>query len=291
MGPARGGNMSILLLFFALFSFAQPVDKNFQYTMDGDFQATLPGFPVPQTVHFTLLWNETDSTISGQYRDNLFSTGTPVTGTSGTNGKVFNTSFPIATQKVVKLSITTVATKVDGGTIPLMVFMKDMVDMTVDQYTTSGAVTIRTDYVPENQSCVTGFGEVRGYCGKYKGKLTEIMDSGNFCNLPDYSFLMELSNEARVNLYFYYSDTTIGIPTHALGAFDAIPLGPSISMNERHCGSLTGTNFPTTDCQTLRLSGSFSKLNDKKKFNGTYSIQDDTTKDSCSYSLILEAEE
>lgn len=281
--------MSLLLLFLAFFSFAQPIDKNYQYKMDGSFQATLPGDGVPHTVRFTLLWNEKDSAITGHYRDDLFTNGSPVVGTSGTTGKVFNTSFAKATQNVVKLSLTCVAPKVEGGTIPLMVFMKDRVDMTVDQYTTSGAVTVRTDYVPETQACVNGFGEVKGYCGMYKGSLTEIMDAGNFCSLTDYGFRMELSDEARVNLYFYYSDTTIGIPAHSLGALETVPLAPSISMNEKHCGNLVGTNFPGSSCQTLRLSGSFTKLNDKKRFNGTYSIQDDETKESCSYSLILEA--
>ena len=261
--------MSVLLLILSLFSFAQPLDKNFKYQMEGSFSTNLPGSSRSQEVRFTLLWNEKDNAISGHYRDDMFSNGSAVSGTTGPGGKVFSTSFSRRMQNVVKLIFTSIAEKVDGGTIPLMVFMKDHVDMTVDQNATSAAIQVRADFVDESESCVNGFGEVRGYCGLYKGGITEIMDGGNYCNLPDYGFRMELSSGARVNLYFYYSDTTVGIPTHSLGAFEVVPLAPAISMQERHCGKLVGTNFPTTGCQSLRLSGNFSKLNNKNRFSGT----------------------
>lgn len=283
--------MSLLLLFLTLFSFAQIEEKNYQYQMDGSFKATLPGLSESQNVNYSVLWNEKAGTISGVYRDNFFSSNSPVTGTSGASGRVYHTTFSRALQNVMKISITTVATNLDAGTMPLMIFLKDRVEMTLDQITTSAKVTVRTDYVPETDSCDAGFGEVKGFCGLYKGTFTELSDSANLCSLPDYGFKMELSKEARVTLYFYHSQFTIGIPTHNLGAFETVPLSPSFTISERHCGNLVGTSFPNSNCQTLRLSGSFSKLNDKNRFNGIYSIQDDVTKESCRYSLILEAED
>jgi hypothetical protein len=283
--------MSLLLLFLTLVSFAQKPTENFQYQMDGSYKANLPGLSESQQVNYSLLWNEKNGNIAGLYRDNFFSSNSPMTGISGAEGRVFNATFPRVIQNVFKISLTSVSTSLESGTIPLMIFLKDRVDMTIDQMTTSATLITRSDYRPETETCDSGFGELKGYCGLYKGTLTELNDSNNLCNLPDYGFRMELSKEGMIQFYFYYSEITIGIPSHSLGAFDSIPLSKTINMSERHCGSLVGTIFPNSNCQNLRLYGTFSRPNDKKKFNGTYSLQDIETNESCSYGLILESED
>jgi hypothetical protein len=280
--------MSLFLMLFHLFSWAIATDQNYKYKMEGSFRANLPGLLRFQDVRFTVFWNEKNGTLRGVYQDDLFTNATSFVGSSSSMGKVFSITLPAPVHNVMKLSLTTIADKMDQASIPLMIFMQDRLSMTVDEITTTAKVEVRNVIGDETPLCEEGFGELRGYCGTYKGKILEIIDPGNYCQLPEYGFRLVLSPQKRVDLFFYYSETTIGIPTHSLGLIETLPLAPYLSVSEKHCGTLVGTNFEASHCQTLKLSGNLSKLGNVKRFNGTYSILDQTTKEGCTYSLILE---
>lgn len=272
----------LILLLSSALTYGQV--KSYQYQLDGSYPATLPGLSGTRTIRFAIAWNEKNQAIDGVYGDNFFTSGSPVTGTSGQLGRVFNIKLPRVLQNVNNLSLTS-----NDGTV--MVYLKDVTGMTISQTSISATPTLRADYVPEAASaCDVGFGVLSGYCGLYQGTLNEITDSNNLCNLPEYGFRLELSADARTNLYLYYSDSVIGIPTHNLGAFSSAPLSTSVALTNRHCGGLPGTIYQENSCQLLTLNGDYAVVGDSRTFRGRYTITDEITRNSCTYDLVMDRE-
>jgi hypothetical protein len=272
----------LIVLLSTCLSYAQ--EKSYQYQLDGTYPATLPGLSTPRNIRFTIMWNEKKQTIDGVYGDNFFTARSPVNGAVGTQGRVFNIKLPRMIQNVSNLSLS-------ASENAVMVFLKDPMSMTVFETNIQAAIVARADYVPETASaCDVGFGVLSGYCGLYRGTLNELSDSNNLCNLPDYGFRFELSADARTNLYFYYSDSTIGIPTHNLGAFPGTPVSSEVSLTNRHCGVLVATSFPSAGCQLLTLTGNFTEVGEGKNFRGRYTITDEETKDQCTYEMVMDRE-
>ena len=283
--------LTILCLFSFLASAQTSNTPNYQYQLDGTYSATLPGNLNTRNVRFTMLWNERNSVVSGTYQDDLFTIGSPVSGTAGITGRVFNVKLPRIIQNVANLSFTTSVSSITGGNLSTMVFMKDQAMATVFQSNTSAIVSIRADYVePENSPCDVGFGVLTGYCGLYAGSLTEVSDAANICSLPDYGFRMELGTDANTSLYFYYSDTVPGTPVHKLGAFAQAPLTSSVSVSTRHCGALVGTSYGAGTCQVLTLSGNYTEVGDGRNFQGKYEIKEESSGSSCVYDLNVNRE-
>lgn len=273
-----------LMIVFLIACVAHAQEKSYQYQLDGTYPAKLPGLSETRNIHFSMAWNEKNQQIDGVYVDDFFTSRSPVSGTSGMQGRVFNIQLPRIIQNVSNLSLTSNASTV-------MVFMKDRTAMTIDQANIQALVMIRPDYVPETESaCDVGFGVLSGYCGLYRGTLNEISDSNNLCNLPDYGFRLELSADARTNIYFYYSDSIIGIPSHNLGAFSSAPLTNTVAQSNRHCGVLVGTNFSTGSCQLLTLNGNFAEVGAGRTFRGRYTITDELSLNRCVYELVMERE-
>lgn len=278
--------MSLLILLFSLLSFAQ--DKSYQYQMDGSFEAQLPGLSEAKPIRFNLLWNEKNGQINGLYKDDFFTSGASVSGTSGVSGKVFDVILPEVIQNIKRLSLTTSTFRPNGAPQPIMIFMRDPFNMTVAESNSLVSSFEKMDYVPSPEKCSSGFGALKGFCGLYKGTLTEEEDPESLCQLPDYGFRLELNEDAQIFLYFYYSDHVIGIPHHDLGALLNAPATKSIQLITRHCGNLVGTTIPHANCQTLNLTGEFSDLFHQKSFKGTYIIRDEQTKAACRYSLVIQ---
>ena len=256
----------LILLFSSLEALAQ--EKSYQYQLDGTYPANLPGLSSAQSIRFTLNWNEKKNLIEGVYKDNFFTSKSPVSGTSGVQGRVFSLKLPRIMQNVSQISLTA-----NAGSV--MVFLKDVTDMTVEQASIQAAVVTNEGYKPETEIVCEN-------CGLYRGSLSKISDSNNLCSLPDYGFRLEITPENKVSLYFYYSDSTIGIPTHSLGSYPF--------QATQHCGILVGTSFPAENCQQLSLSGAFSGPSEKRSFQGRYVMTDETSKESCSYEMVLERE-
>lgn len=244
----------ILRLLFLLSSWSAFAQTGiYQYQMDGTFQGRVPQDLRQVDVTFTLAWREINGRIEGTYRDNFFTNNTPVNGTSGMNGRIFSVNFPRINQGVSSLSITTNLTNLMSGTAPIMIVMMDPSANSLSQYNVSAAVVVFSGAAPLESNCDIGFGALTEYCGLYAGRLQEVSDTSNRCNLPDYGFRMELNTDAKFNLYFYYSDSTVGIPEHELNSLPTPSLTPTVNLTTRHCGTLVGTNFDPNNCQALRL--------------------------------------
>lgn len=280
--------LRLLLLLFPWSAYAQT--GIYQYQMDGTFQGRLPPDFRQVEVTFSMAWREMNGRIEGTYRDNLFTINTPVTGTSGMNGRIFTVDFPRVVQGVSSLSITTNLTNLQSGTAPVMIVMMDPSANSSGQYNASAAIFVFSGARPAESNCDVGFGALTEYCGLYAGAIQEISDSSARCNLPAYGFRLELNTDAKFNLYFYYSDSTIGIPEHELNSLPTPPLSPTVNLTTRHCGTLVGTNFDTENCQALRLEGRFEENAGQRSFRGSYQITDEITKESCQYELVLERE-
>lgn len=279
----------LLVLLFSNVASSQAI--SYQYQMDGTYSVNLPGLTQAQTIRFTILWNENRGAISGLYGDSYFSSSSKVTGTAGVYGRVFNIQLPRIIQGVQNITFTASETNIEVGSLPVQIYLKDMVSQTVAQTNISTAITVRSDADnPPESACDVGFGVLSGYCGLYQGTLSEISDSGNNCNLPDYGFRFELNSDARTSLYFYYSDSTIGIPKHDLGTLPAAPTVPNLNLSSRHCGVLLGTNFNNTNCQILNLNGTFTEVGDGRNFRGRYTVIEETTGNSCSYDINVNRE-
>ena len=256
----------LILLFVSLKTLAQ--EKSYQYQLDGTYPANLPGLSSAQSIRFTINWNEKKNVIEGVYKDNFFTSKSPVSGTSGVQGRVFSIKLPRIMQNISQISLTA-----NAGSV--MVFLKDVSAMTVEQASFQATVVTNEGYKPETEIVCEN-------CGLYRGSLIKISDSNNLCSLPDYGFRLEITPENKVSLYFYYSDSTIGIPTHSLGSY------PFQSI--QHCGILVGTSFPAENCQQLSITGAFSGPSEKRSFQGRYVMTDETSKESCSYEMMLERE-
>ena len=281
--------LSLFLLIFSSFSIVAQ-EKNYQYRLDGTYPAVLPGTLSARNVRFTLSWNEKDQTIQGLCSDNFFSISSPVSGTTSISDRVFNVRFPRIIQGVSNLSITSDGGPVVNGARPAMVFMRDLVSTTLAQTNIIAVTTVSSDEVPPATACDVGFGVLSGYCGIYRGRINELSDSGNRCNLPDYNFGLQFNTDKKINLYFYYNDTTVGIPNHTLGTFLNAPLTSGISMNNRYCGVLVGTSFDPDSCKMLSLNGTFSEVGGLRNFRGRYMITEEVSGENCSYDVNVQRE-
>jgi hypothetical protein len=280
-----------LTILFLLSTLVHAQTPNYQYQLDGSYTATLPWDLSTRNVRFTMLWNESNSVVTGVYQDSLFVAGAPVTGTAGIQGRVFNIKLPRIIQGISNLSITANIANISGGNLPVMVFMRDQAMNTVNQSNTNSIVTIRSDYVePAESACDIGFGVISGFCGLYTGRLNESTDSTNKCNLPDYGFRMELSADATTNLYFYYSDIVPGTPVHKLGAFASAPVTSNVNVTTRHCGTLPGTSFSEGTCQVLSLTGNYTDVGAGKNFQGKYQITEESSGANCVYDINVDRE-
>ena len=122
----------ILFCFYSIACFAQK--NNFQYQLEGTYPANLPGLSETQNVRFTLQWNEKDQMINGIYRDSFFTAKSPVTGTIGIQGRVFNVTLPRVIQNITNLFII-------SNTGFVGVAMKDYNGANVNQVFIHAAVT------------------------------------------------------------------------------------------------------------------------------------------------------
>jgi hypothetical protein len=281
----------ILRLLFLLFSWSAYAQTGiYQYQMDGTFQGRVPQDLRQVDVTFTLAWREINGRIEGTYRDNVFTNNTAVTGTTGMNGRIFSVDFPRVIQGVSSLSITTNMTNLQSGTAPTMIVMMDPSANSLSQYNVSAAVVVFGGAQPIESNCDIGFGALTEYCGLYAGRIQEVSDTSNRCNLPEYGFRLELNTDAKFNLYFYYSDSTVGIPAHGLNSPPTPPLTPEVNITNRHCGTLVGTGFNPENCQALRLEGRFEDNGGLRSFRGTYMMTDEISNENCRYELVLERE-
>ena len=289
----------ILFLLFSLSAFAQ----QFDFTLDGSFTTkAAPGASTPTTVNYSISWNETSTSIQGIYKDNYFSNGTPqnVSGTIGPDGRSFSVIYPSPVYGVRQLILKSGSGGLVTGTISVRIRTLSSVGGEIDNQTgfalvaaapqATTATGTGTARGPESAQCTVGFGAITRMCGLYRGTINESIDNANQCNLAGTNIRLELGVDSVFRFYPDYVPGLTTNPVHSIGAFLPSPTVPSIMVSRRDCGFLPGTAFPTTDCKTLTLTGTFSTLGPNIQFNGNYSISNDGTGSFCNYSMTLNRE-
>jgi hypothetical protein len=293
--------MTLLVRFLTSFLLTLPTlifAQDFQYSLEGSFTTTSTPTtqPTPLTVNYQVRWNETSTDIQGMYQDNLFAKDGPklLTGTVSPTGRTFNVILPFDEQGVKSITLTSPQGGLLTGTVPMTVETRNNAGINVDTVPGFALMDSRGGPLgqgPNQNQCTIGFGAISGYCGLYTGTWIENFDSTDRCNLLTAGGLrMELAANTAFTIYMGYIDTTANIPFHALGTFVTAPLSTSISQRRRVCEPLSGTTFTPTTCKTLSLSGIFFEQAGDRAFNGTYSIYDESTGESCSYNLDLRRE-
>jgi hypothetical protein len=124
--------LTLTILFFgSLRSYGQ--EKNYQYQLVGTYPASLTGLMGPQSVRFTLMWNEKGQIINGIYKDSFFTKRSPVTGSIGIEGRVFKIKLPRVIQGITDLML-------NENTGNVGIAMKDFLGASVSQVYIFGRV-------------------------------------------------------------------------------------------------------------------------------------------------------
>lgn len=277
----------ILFLFFALSGFAQ----EFQYRLEGSFASNAT------TVNYTVNWNETSTALQGLYQDNLFAKGpTQMTGVVSATGRTMSIILPTEILGVRQISLQTPMVNTSTGSIPMNITTRDNIGRIVDSPSNMALMTaLQVATAPgagtNDESCVIGFGALTGYCGLYTGTFNEISDNSNRCNiLTSGNPRFELAADTVFRLYLNYIPGVASPELHTIGAFLPSPQSNTINVTSRNCTTIPGTTFIPTNCKTVNLNGIFFDQVGTITFNGTYSIADEVTADSCTYTMSLTRE-
>ena len=272
--------------FFSLFLSFLALSQDYQFRLQGTYN--LNSSALNQTpLAFNLDWNESDNAINGVYSDNYFPGRTPVVGTANIQGRSMHVTLPQLSQIVRSLDFLTGQSGKINGNVPLSVTVRDADGNTINVANISAVMSAKN----AESSCTLGFGALSGFCGIYSGRVSEMTDGLNRCNLnSEGSMKMELSPNTEVNLYINFVNTLVGIPRLGLGSIPISPLTSTISLTSRHCGPVPSTNLLSTNCQTFTLNGSFRTNGNDRFFEGTYLIMDIQNSESCSYNLSFTRE-
>lgn len=276
----------ILFLFFALSAFAQ----EFQYRIEGSFPST------ETTINYSVSWNETSTTIQGLYQDNLFAKGpTTVAGTVDATGRTMNIILPTEILGIRQITLQSPVVGSTSGSIPMNIKTMDNIGRTVDNPSNMAMMsTMQAATAPGaggNDGCVIGFGALTGYCGLFDGSFNEINDNRNRCNiLSGGNPRLELAADTVFRLYLNYIPGSINPTLINIGPFLPSPQSNAINITSRTCAPIPGTTFIPSNCKTLNLNGIFFEQADTITFTGTYTINDEVTADSCSYTMSLSRE-
>lgn len=282
----------VLFLFLSISAFAQ----EFQYRIEGSFQTTAgPGTPgTPDTVNYSLSWNETSTTLQGLYKDNYFSQQGPniVSGTVESGGRTMNVILPQPVNGVRLLRFNVAGA--NTGSTSVRIATQDNVGRSIDTVSNFALLSSNQAQVAaadDNDSCVTGFGALTGFCGIYNGVFNETSDFSNRCNLLTAGNpRLELGADTVLRLYLNYLPGSTPGSSHTIGTFIPSPQTTAINITSRFCAALPGVEFPVGDCKNLNLAGDFRNVESSYSFIGTYTIADEVTGESCSYDMSLTRE-
>ena len=277
----------ILFLLFAFSAFAQ----EFQYRLEGSFASNAT------TINYTVNWNETSTTLQGLYQDNLFAKGpTTLTGVMSATGRTMTVILPTETFSVRQISLQTPMVSTSTGSIPMNITTRDNIGRIVDAPSNMAMMTtMQVATAPRagtnDGSCVVGFGALTGFCGLYNGTINEISDNRERCNiLTSGNPRLELAADTVFRLYLNYIPGAPSPELHTIGAFLPSPQSSTINVTSRNCTNIPGTTFIPTNCKTVNLNGIFFDQAGTLTFSGTYSIADEVTADSCTYTMSLTRE-
>jgi len=249
-------------------------------------------------IKFTLNWKENKGIAEGSYTDNFYSIKpTILRGIAGKNGRIFIATLPDIINGVKTISFLSSDLKIMTGTkkIPVSVVMRDDKGNPITTSAIDGDLSSQTSRVAQRQEakgCSEGFGALAGYCGEYRGLMTEAGDLNKRCTLTDYSnFRLVIDGYAEVGLVLGESNALINPPVHVIGRLMANTSSSRVDLLSRQCRPLVGTTFPGDNCKRLNLVGTFSGSETTKHFAGSYTISDEKLNQFCTYSLSVDLEE
>jgi hypothetical protein len=279
----------ILILIFSLSSFV--FGENYQYQLKGTYKLESS---VKEPVTFSLKWSEENGDISGTYQDNYFTQKEEVDGFGSRLGRTFIVEFPQAKKGVRSITLLTAvpADAKAGITVPVSVVTRDKIGNPLSTVESKTAFNVlkkpAVAQLQEEESCVEGFGALAGYCGIYAGLLAEESDSRNKCNLLFADAVrLELTEAGMLYLHLGEVNQLINTPGHSLGRVPYNPENESIDMLTRVCGQLSGVNSSRLTCKRLHLLGDFNQEGNDREFTGTYTISEEGSNFSCSYSMTM----
>lgn len=282
-----------LTVFLAFIFSGLALAQNFQYRIDGSFTTRATVNPTsPETVNYTIRWNENSETIDGFYQDNYFSkiNMIVVTGTKNSSGRGFNIVLPQIVNGVKSITIDSPELKELDGSIQMNITLKDSLDTSTDFTTVYSNLTQTNNASPINKDCTVGFGFLAGFCGFYQGTISEVSDPLSRCDLNSLGEMrLELATDTHINLHLRYTGSVVAsAPVHKLGAFSFYPQAGNIQTSSKVCTApLEGTTFSSENCKTQTLTGVFTSQLGIKRFLGNYTILDDKNGESCSYVITV----
>lgn len=274
-----------VVLIFSFSAFA----RSEQYQIKGSYQLNSS---INKPVKFTLSWAEEDGQIKGTYSDNYFSRRAEVIGEDGKEGRTFKVVLPEIKRGVRSITILTsdAGVKKDITTIPVSIITRDAKGNPLTNAEVQGNLS-QTRMVAQKQEeeCREGFGALAGYCGIYEGLIAENVDRQNKCNLLFADAVrLELDPAANLTLYMGQIEQIFTTPGHLIGRIPSNPSSNRIDVMSRSCRNLPGIESRNDFCKRLNLVGQFTMIGQRKHFTGTYTVFDEGTKNTCSYTLSMD---
>lgn len=282
--------MSQILFVFALFLFSMNVfARSEQYQLKGSYQLNSS---INKPVQYSLTWAEEDGQIKGFYSDNYFAKRADVIGEDGKEGRTFKVVLPEVKRGVQSLNILTsvAGVKETGTTIPVSIITRDAKGNPLTNAEVQGNLS-QTRMVAQRQEeeCREGFGALAGYCGLYEGLIAENVDRQNKCNLLFADAVrLELDPAANLTLYMGQVEQIFTTPGHLIGRVPSNPGSNRIDVMSRSCRNLPGIESKNDFCKRLNLVGQFTMVGQRRHFSGTYTVFDEGTKNTCSYTLSMD---
>ena len=282
--------MSHRIFFFMvlLFSFAA-LARTEQFQIKGSYQLDSS---INRPVEFSLSWAEEEGQIKGSYSDNYFSKRADVIGEDAKEGRIFKVVLPEIKRGVRSINILTsvIGAKKAGTTIPVSIITRDAKGNPLTNAELQGKLS-QTRMVAQKQEeeCREGFGALAGYCGVYEGLIAENVDRQNKCNLLFADAVkLEFDPAANLTLYLGPIEKIFTTPGHLIGRVPSNPASNRIDIMSRSCRNLPGIESKNDFCKRLNLTGEFTMIGQRRHFSGTYTIFDEGTKNTCSYTLSMD---
>lgn len=281
------GNLFCFLLMF-LFSFGA-LARAEQYALKGSYQLDSS---VNKPVEYMLTWAEEEGKIEGSYSDNYFTKNAVVSGEDTKQGRNFKIVLPAVKRGVGSMTILTsdAGLQKAGTTIPVSIITRDAKGNPLTTTEVKGNLS-QTRIVAQKQEeeCREGFGALAGFCGIYEGLIAENVDRQNKCNLLFADAVkLELDPAANLTLYLGPVEEIFTTPGHLIGRIPSNHASNRIDVMSRSCRNLPGVDSKNDFCKRLNLLGRFTVVGNRKHFNGTYTIYDEGTKNTCTYTLSMD---
>ncbi len=274
-----------MMLLFSICAFA----RSEQYQLKGSYQLNSS---INKPIEFSLSWAEEDGHIKGSYSDNYFSRRADVIGEDGKEGRTFKVVLPEIKRGVRSINILTsvAGVKKTGTTIPVSIITRDANGNPLTNAEVQGNLS-QTRMVAQRQEeeCREGFGALAGYCGIYEGLIAENVDRQNKCNLLFADAVrLELDPAANLTLYMGQVEQIFTTPGHLIGRVLSNARSNRIDVMSRSCRNLPGIESRNDFCKRLNLVGQFTMIGQRRHFTGTYTVFDEGTKNTCSYTLSMD---